>query len=389
MLKFWIGNEFPIDLIYDLGNYTFYCLIFFYFYKKKFINRNLFMFVCILMLTPFLFNNFLIDWRLSPDQSKYLSMSNTYRKDLLKGNFSEYNNIKQLKVYISSYIFALSPILNIETFKSIAFLNRFLLIGTSTYFFKKRRIDTSLFIVTFLSPSLTYFSSITLREILILVSMIWAIYFILEKKNFSFLFLLLFVLLVKPQNALILIFFLLIYIFTKTNKKFLYLFFLSSFFVTLLYFYSETIYQLYDLARRGLFLEAYGGYRGITSVNIYESISFDINSLIIILDSLFYFIISPLLNTVSPLKYFIVLETFLLYLYFTKEIIKYKNSQINTISIIWILITIFSFALYSVVLFNDGTIHRYRIGLIFFIFYGYNLHKNRILTEKIRTKKNE
>ena len=225
--------------------------------------------------------------------------------------------------------------------------------------------------------------------ILILISMVWAIYFILEKRYLIFLFLLVLLFIIKPQNSLILIFFLLIYIFTKTHKKFFYVSLVTSFLAVLLYFYSETIFQYYDFARKGLFLEAYGDYKGITSIDIYKSITFDLSSILLILDSLFYFTTSPLLNPTSPFKYFVVLETFFLYLYFIKEMIKYKNLQIHVISVMWILITVFSFLIYSLVLFNDGTIHRYRISLIFFIFYGYNLHKNRILIEKNINKQDE
>ena len=43
---------------------------------------------------------------------------------------------------------------------------------------------------------------------------------------------------------------------------------------------------------------------------------------------------------------------------------------------------IFSFTFYSLVVFNDGTIQRYRLSLMLFILFGYNLHKSKILNEK-------
>lgn len=117
MFELWIGNEFPIDLILDLGNYSFFCLIFYFIYKKKLITQNEFFILCILMCTPFLFNNGFLTWQLSPDQSKYFSISHTIREDMsLKHLYEAKIN---LKMVFASYIFAYSPLLNIETFKSI------------------------------------------------------------------------------------------------------------------------------------------------------------------------------------------------------------------------------------------------------------------------------
>jgi hypothetical protein len=383
MFKFWIGNEFPIDLILDLGNYSLFCLIFYYFFEKKYIDGYFLSLICILMLTPFMFNNMYIDWKLSPDQSKYLSLSHSLRNEFQFFNFERFNNLGQLKVYITGYIFAISPTLNLETFKSIAFFNRFLLVGTSFFLFKKKKIDANLVLITFLSPSLTYFSSVTLREILILVLMIWVIYFLLEKKNIFLLITLILLFLIKAQNLFILLFFISLYFYLNSNKKFYFILSISIVILFLFIFFGTDFYEALNLARKGLFLEAYGSYKGITSNNVYENLNFDLNSLIVILKSLLYFTTSPIFNAVSALKFFVIIETFLLYAYFIRELIKYKNTNILNISVVWMLVMFFSFSLYSIVVFNDGTIHRFRIGLLFFIFYGYNLHKNKILNKKL------
>ena len=138
MLELWLGNTFLIDLILDFGNYSFFCVLFFYFYKKEFINQIQFFFMCILMLTPFLFNNSYFDWRIIPDQSKYFSTAYTIREGIFSNSKVEITDFSKMKMIIASYIFAYSPLLNIETFKSIGFLNRFLFLSSTIFFFKKK-----------------------------------------------------------------------------------------------------------------------------------------------------------------------------------------------------------------------------------------------------------
>ncbi len=141
MLELWLGNTFLIDLILDFGNYSFFCVLFFYFYKKEFINQIQFFFMCILMLTPFLFNNSYFDWRIIPDQSKYFSTAYTIREGIFSNSKVEITDFSKMKMIIASYIFAYSPLLNIETFKSIGFLNRFLFLSSTIFFFKKKGLS--------------------------------------------------------------------------------------------------------------------------------------------------------------------------------------------------------------------------------------------------------
>ena len=103
MFKFWIGNEFPIDLILDLGNYSLFCLIFYYFFEKKYIDGYFLSLICILMLTPFMFNNMYIDWKLSPDQSKYLSLSHSLRNEFPLFNFENPHENVPRNAYVTCW----------------------------------------------------------------------------------------------------------------------------------------------------------------------------------------------------------------------------------------------------------------------------------------------
>ena len=375
MIKFWIGNEFPIDLILDLGNFSFFCIIFFFIHKRNLITQNMFFILCALMLTPFLFNNEIVNWKLNPDQSKYLSISNNIREEMSLRYFVEINDIRKLKVIFTGYIFAFSPLLNIETFKSIGFLNRFILVSSIFYFFKKKKISLILFLITVLSPSLTYFSSVSLREILIISSMLWSVFFILEKKYILFILPCIILLFIKFQNLIIVLFFAYLYLLLnfKNNKKLILINLLIL--PLLLLITGDSLISTLNEARRGLYLEEFGAYKGLTSIATYQEINFNFELIAISLKSLFFFILSPIFDASSWMKIIALIEIFILYAYFLKEFFMVKTPIIRDILYFWLLILIFSFTFYSLAIFNDGTIHRYRIGLMFFILIGYNMHK--------------
>lgn len=382
MLKYWIGQEFLIELVLDLGNYSLLCLIFFFFYKKKIFNLNLFFILCVFMATPFLFNNLYIDWRLSPDQSKYLGITN-----MLRDNFGIYEfDRDSRKVLISSYIFSISPLISIDTFKSVGFLNRFFLLATTVYLFKKKKIDFSLFLLVLLTPSLTYFSSIFLRETLILVAMIWATYFFLEKKYLILLPFLIILFFIKIQNLAILLIFFYIYIIYKYihSVKFLVLNLLLILVITSLY--GDFFVQEINSKRQGMYFEEYGGYKGISALNAYENISFDLNLIVISLKSFFMFVMSPIFTNTNWFKVLFIIESVFLYAFFIRYFYIDKQIEINNVIIFWSLVLIISFIFYSLVVFNDGTILRYRVQLIFFALFGYNLHKHKILENKQHAK---
>jgi hypothetical protein len=380
MIKYWLGYEFPIELILDFGNYSLFCLIFFYFYKKKLFNQNLFFLLCFFMLTPFLFNNFFIDWKLSPDQSKYLSITNQIRNGTFNENY--YNN-PNIKVIISGYLFSFFPLISIETFKSVGFLNRFILLVTTVYLFKKNNIDLKLFLLVILTPSLTYFSSIFLRETLILVLMIWSIYFILEKNYFYSIIPLSILSLIKFQNFLIILVFLYLNFIFNFKKKFAFIIINIIVVIVVMYFYGDILLQEFNSRRQGMYFENFGNYKGITSNATYKNLDVNLDLIIITLKSIALFVLSPIFSSMSWLKLLIFLETIILYIFFVRDFLIEKNPKLKSIIILWFIILLFSFVMYSLAVFNDGTIHRFRLNLIFFVLFGYNMHKFNFLKKKL------
>ena len=135
----WVQPIFIYSIIYDIASYFILSSIFFLIYKKKIISIKYLYINLIFLLTPFLFNGFLFDWSLFPDQSKYLDLSYKIRKNPEK--FLEFLNypLKDFKLFLSSFFFAFSPILSMETYVGISLYNRFLFLIT-IWFFRKNSL---------------------------------------------------------------------------------------------------------------------------------------------------------------------------------------------------------------------------------------------------------
>ena len=368
-----------IGHIYDFGNYSIFCLIFYFFYKKNKISKNFFLILCLLMLTPFLFNNSIFSWELSPDQNKYVrtsSLMRTYGMEYFMV-YTPYllgQSVTHIKMISADLFFALSPLITLDTLKSVGFLNRFLLLSTATFMLQKKKITHLVFIVTVLSPGLTYYSSISLREMLILLSMVWSVYFFSEKKYFYFTIMLFYTLLLKYQNALIILSFVFLYFlyFSKVNLIFRSIILLI--FLGFIVHFHEPILLLYNDLRAGLFSEAFGHYKGITSAAAYQNIEINLASLIVIIKSLFNFITSPLLNLYGTLKIIFLIETVILYIFlYTRFHEMSKNNM--PMAFLWFIVLLFSFILYGTIIFNDGTIYRYRLIIIYFIIYTLSIYQ--------------
>lgn len=390
MIDHWFEPQLFEMLIYDLANYFIFVFIFFLLLKKNYIGQKLFVVSSLLLLTPFLFNGFLFDWTYLPDQSKYLNLSDRIRKSYfmpwdfftcdLETTYGIENCEKQtLKVGLSSFFYAISPILNFETYKSIGFYNRFLLIISAIFFYKKKAIDTFLFYLLLLSPSLILFSSVSLRDNLILLVMLFWIFYMFENKYLKAIFLSILILVVKTQNFLIFAFSTFL-IFYNSKKKLLKLFIIILSILTLLLTINsfDAIILKINKFREGLFLEQFGAYKSITSLLFYENIrlGFNLSSIKLITNNLLNFIFSPINDLSSLFKIAIFGENIFLYAIITYQFV--TNYKLNKkVTSMWFLILMFSFTMYSVFLFNDAQIHRYKTPIIFFIIFSYNLNLKR------------
>ena len=386
-LEHWFEPSFPLNLILNAGNYFICFLIFLIFYRKKIINLNLFIFISIMLTTPFFFNGFLFEWWYLPDQSKYL-----YETKAVRENFFSYSGliiydaiqlIKDLdfvpltglfKVKLTGIFYGISPLVNFETFNSIGFWNRTVYFFTVIFLIKKNYCNDHLKLFFFLSPSLILFSSISLRENLIVISMILFLYFFYKKNLTASVLLYLIIGLIKIQNLMILNLFIFIdYFYIKKEIRLIFLICFIIILVGILYIYQENILEQLNIIRLGFFTEEYGNYQSLSAPSVYKenyTIQFNLISLKILLFAMINFILSPASKDMNLFSSIILIENLILmtYLFY-----RFKNdfNKNKKIVISWTLIFFSVSFLYGAVIFNDGQIHRYKTPIICFIIFGY------------------
>lgn len=383
-----IQPSLSISLILDMGNYCVFLILFLIAKEKKMISGNLFILSGVMMLFPFFVNGLIITWIEFPDQSKYLLYTQQIRSNILSmGNifasdFSDQINLHHLnkKVKIPSSIFAISPLISIENFKSIGFLNRAMFVITLIFFIKKTDLPLYVKLFFILSPSLIIYSSVTLRDNLILVTLIWSLYFFLKKYYFRLTITCILLFYIKIQNFYILI--MLFYIISVFNvsksKKFKFLniiFLLTT--ILICFLFIDQIFELANLARKGLYVEQHGFYKSGTADRLYEPLILNYSFFTLWVKQTIIFIISPWGNFYSIYLIAAFMETvityFCLYYIFVKD---FKNKKLKNIVKSWVLFFFISTLTYALFMFNDGMIARSRFVWLYFILIGYEIHKN-------------
>ena len=375
----WLEPSFPLNFLYDLSNYFFLTLILFFFlkYKFKFDHKQICLFV-VLMASPFFFNGLLIDWQMFPDQSKYISGSRIFRKVM----YDPQNLIQFLedkvsrKVNISSIFYGLFPFVNFETYKSIGFINRFLYLFIIIFLSFKKNIPLNLKLFLIFSPSLTMYSSISLREILILFVMVFLTYFLLYKKYFKVFLLTLFLSLIKIQNLVLVYTPYLLSISINRVKNVITFYLITFIFILLFYFNLDYIFFKINKVSFGFFSETYGAYKSVFSNEHFVQMNLN-NFIPILFNNIKNFILSPYPNISSIPEAVIFFENIVIYLLFYKQFFYkfFKKSRAKKmLKFYWIITLFLAVAMYSIVSFNDGTIHRYKIIILTYILIAYNLH---------------
>jgi hypothetical protein len=216
------------------------------------------MFIVLLLcsLGPFFINFFLIEWWFMPDQAKYFQETHQFRDYLISG--LSYTIISDSAEYIRlpSMILAFMPIPFIETINSIGFIHKGLLGIFTITLFHKKYIDKYFFYFLNLCPSIFLYSSLSLKDNLVLIYCLLIILSIIYHRGYLIniiLIVLLFYL--RPLHAILLF----VYFFTYNicfSGKFLDLnIIIGILMLVALYFKFEEIHEYFDRRRYSFFLE--------------------------------------------------------------------------------------------------------------------------------------
>ena len=250
----WVQPILIYSIIYDVATYLILSSILIFVYKKKIISIKFLFINFICLLTPFLFNGFLFDWSQFPDQSKYLDLSFKIREDPKEFFYFIKVPFQDFKLYLSSAIYAFSPILSMETYGGISLYNRFLFLITLVFLFHKKFIDNYILILLLISPSLILYSSIALRDNLIIVLIFWFLYFFYQKKYYSLIITTILISLIRYPIIINLLIFFIVSSIVKDNKiNYKNLIFVSIILLPSLVLFKDQIINTLNFFRAGFF----------------------------------------------------------------------------------------------------------------------------------------
>ena len=137
----------------------------------------------------------------------------------------------------------------------------------------------------------------------------------------------------------------------KLNKNQKDIFVISAVLIGFFIFYS--VFEVFDTRRYGLYHEARGDGEGYTNLNFLNLLPTGIYSVI-------NFFIAPIKKITTLYGLMLVIDTIILYFvtfYFFKKLY-YEN---RNLFIFWCFALLAITFIYSLIVFNDGTIHRYKL----------------------------
>lgn len=321
--------------------------------------------LAIYSILPFFLNDFLFPARYMKDQFYYFKAMS----ELRSFNFF-YETDKN--AIITSWFLSFLPIPFVETIKSVGFFNRFLFLILFLWLYNKKFLQgATLFFVLFY-PSLVLYTSLSLRDPLILFLMIVGTIFLVDKKYLTFFLVILPLYFIKFQNFFfMLILFGIFMIYKKPELHYMTKYIIFLLLIFGFYFYIDDMIYLLNLSRHAFFIEDGNDimfYKPIENIN---------NLLIYAATSLPHFVMKPLpwetINVFQLLQSIenIIILFFLIFFTF----IAFKKDKFLTFR--WVLFFVIVMSIHGIVVFNYGTAVRYKFMFIVMHIVGlaYELYK--------------
>lgn len=347
--------DLPSRLSYysDIFNFLIIILVLIYAKEKKIISSELTLYLFISSIFCFVLNYIIFDWYFFPDQNKYRVLASTIRQDL----FLDFQITKagSLSQFYSGLIFSIIPIPFIETINSLSFSNKLLFIISIIFFVNQKIITKNYYLLFIFFPSVLLYSSLSLKDNLVMLFLFFIIYFVIYKKYFTALTLAIILSLFKLATGIFVIIFLFLYIyfFSKGEK-----FFYHKLFAILL---IGTILV-------NLFIDPILNKINFHAFNFYEQGNFEGNFTEInnFSELLYSFIISAISAFLLPvnlegslLRFLLMLENILFILILILLVKKYYP-VIKTKLNFWLFYLFFNYGIFNLIVSNPGTFGRYK-----------------------------
>jgi len=361
--------------LFELANFSALAFLVLILYKLDFININSFIVWIGIFFSPLLINYFIISPWLFGDQFEYagevMSLKATGRSI---DNIALMNSKYISPITLSVKILGLIPLPNYMTVTSLAFANKLILFITFLWF-KRFFSNENEVLLYFLIPSLVLYSSMALRDTVIIVISIVFIINLIRRKYILPVLLLLPLFFLKIQMFAILFVYILSHVIFQAHKsKNLFGLFICAF-VASGFIFEENILEILNLYRLAFAAEAFVAFDGSISYNAWnlygqdDRVTLELNS---ILEAVFKAILNLPVLLLIPMPWnwsniFYPLQSIesclLIYLYFKLSIEKdmFKNNEFILLTFILIV----GLSIYALIMANEGTFVRYRFSLYY------------------------
>lgn len=384
--------------IFELANFSALAFLLLIFFKLGFINTNSLIVWFGLFFSPLLINYFLFPPGLFGDQFQYASEVMS-----LKTRGESLNNMGSLAgadfvsaVTLSAKLLGLVPLPNYMTVTSLAFVNKFILFATFVWF-KRFFKDENEVLLYFLIPSLVLYSSLALRDTLIMVISILFIINLIRGRFILPLLLLYPLFTLKIQMFAILALYLLGHTIFRAHKSTS----LFSFFVLTILVFSflleDSVLSILNIYRIAFIAEDFVAFDGSISYeawNLYGADNADAFQLNSIFEAAYKALLNlPILllipmpwnwtNIFYPIQSLESCLLIYLYLKLTIDNMMYKNNEYMLLTFILII----GLSIYALIMANEGTFVRYRFTLYYpFLLALFYISQNRNKDQKYLKK---
>ena len=334
-----------------------YLMLLFIVYKLKIIPYWITICLFILAFSPFWFNGMLFPPEYMPDQFKYLKTIESLRNLNFQQNVSN-------SVYSASFALSLFPLPFIYNVIGLAFINKFIILILFLYLYSKKYLHGIALYTMLFYPDLIIYTSLALRDTLVVLFMVLGTIFLLKKQNYISILVYSPLLIIKAQNFILMLILWLLYILLMKNEP------INSkkTIITLLLVFLLSLITLLLVAP--YFLETFNYYRAAMfrendgDLDNYIPIHNIKDFLILGFKNSFYFLLKPFIfeadNKFQIMQAFLNMTIFVFLIAYTLK--SYFKNKFKTL--FWFSFLMFSMSIYGLVVSNYGTAARYRFPFI-------------------------
>jgi len=371
---------------YDIPNLLAILILIVASFRMSLIPLWLSFFLGVFALTPFFLNDVLFPATYMPDQFAYYDRVHEIRSQGLIAGLLNIDFDNNIKLLVSNWMLAIIPLPYVETIKSLGFFNRLIATTLIIWLYSSKNLRGWPLLFVLFYPSFLLYSSLALRDTLVLVFMIVPVILFLENRRLLALIVSSPLFFIKFQNFfLILIFFVVHLYFSRGSIFYRYRYMFLIIVVGGLAPFIMEIIKLLDFYRWALFYEDGGFLRDYVPIETFSEF------VVVALQSAPYFLMKPfpwessnflqLIQSVENIFIFTVLAFMFL-----------KSSSIDKkIAIKWLVYLFAAFSIYGLVVFNFGTAVRYKFPFILIVIIGmayelYLKHGKLILNKEDKVK---